>query len=162
MEVGLFPATKINCLSAWIPVFQRIGVTAVKFEIFTMVWLRIQVFQDVMLRHWVNGSWHFKDCDTYILNGKAVQEEQPQRIAWLLKMIRYGMIWYHDASNHQKTLTHWHSVSFQKSWIHQYYTCNAVMRLMLHVQNAILLCTNLSLVWCIFHDCVVFYSDVSY
>jgi hypothetical protein len=60
MEVGLFPATKIECLSALIPVFQRMGVTAVKFEIFTMVWLRIQVFQDVMLCHWVNGSGHSK------------------------------------------------------------------------------------------------------
>jgi len=31
MEVGLFPATKTECLSACISIFQRMGVTAVKF-----------------------------------------------------------------------------------------------------------------------------------
>jgi hypothetical protein len=31
-----------------------------RFEVLTVVWLRIQVFQDVMLCHWASGSWCFK------------------------------------------------------------------------------------------------------
>ena len=73
----------------------------VRFEIFTAVLLRIQVWWDETLHCQMSGSWGFKDHNAFIsrVSQSSFRWCDPSRQK------------YHDPYKHQEQLTQWHDIT---------------------------------------------------
>lgn len=100
----------------WLSFYTRKELTSVRDEFLKMAWLKIRVFCDVTLSHWVSGYQISKNRIAFAFSSK-----QPKKDRLFTSCLWRRM--HHDPSTGQETLTQWQCVKMLATSIR---TSNAV------------------------------------